>query len=169
MDTAEDAVVTGLTSTYGLGWDVATLGDFNGDGRPDWVLGAPIIDADVFGVDRVMLILSGNPDTVIVISADGVTAVDQEVGVPDDFAVHQNYPNPFNPSTTIRFDLAERSQVTVKVYDLLGREVTTLIDATLEPGVKEVEFAPQNLSSGVYFYQVRAGTFVATRKMILMK
>jgi hypothetical protein len=169
MDTIEDAVVTGPTSTYGLGWDVAPLGDFNGDGRPDWVIGAPIIDADIFGVDRVMVILSGTPDTVLVISADGVTAVSQGDAVPDGFTVYQNYPNPFNPSTTIRFTLPERGDVVMKVYDVLGREVETLIDATLEPGAKEVEFAPQNLSSGVYFYQVRGGTFVATRKMILMK
>jgi predicted esterase len=98
-----------------------------------------------------------------------VTDVKQGQGIPAQFRLSQNYPNPFNPSTTILLNLPQRSLVTLKVYDLLGREVARLMEETLEPGVKSVEFAPSNLSSGVYFYQVRAGAFVATRKMILMK
>ena len=86
-----------------------------------------------------------------------------------DFRLLQNYPNPFNPSTTIRFTLPGREMVSLKVYDILGREVATLLNGELPAGDHRVQFEGQNLPSGVYFYRLRAGNFVKTRKMLLVR
>jgi photosystem II stability/assembly factor-like uncharacterized protein len=88
---------------------------------------------------------------------------------PSSFLLAQNYPNPFNPTTTIRFDLPQRSQVTLVVYDLLGREVKKLIEEFREAGRHSVSFDASDLSSGVYFYRLIAGGYVQTRKMIVQK
>jgi outer membrane protein assembly factor BamB len=94
--------------------------------------------------------------------------VDQ-VELPVRFRLGQNYPNPFNPVTAIPFDVAVKTRVTLKLFDLLGRESTTLADAQFEPGHHSVEFEAESLSSGLYFYQIRMGDFVATRKMVILK
>jgi Secretion system C-terminal sorting domain len=95
--------------------------------------------------------------------------VNEEVGIPTVFALHQNYPNPFNPSTTIRYDLPSKSHVTLTVYNTLGQKVTTLVQETQEAGDHEVRFDGSNLASGVYFYRLSAGSYLATHKMILMR
>jgi hypothetical protein len=81
----------------------------------------------------------------------------------------QNYPNPFNPSTTIKYDLPQASHVTLTVYDLLGREVATLVNNVEEPGHKSVEWNAAAVASGVYFYQLKAGEFVRTKKLLLFR
>jgi immune inhibitor A len=87
------------------------------------------------------------------------------------FRLEQNYPNPFNPSTVISYQLSAVSHVTLKVFDILGKEITTLVDEVLEPGIHHSTFhIPHSaFTSGVYFYQLRVGSFVETKKMILMK
>ena len=98
--------------------------------------------------------------------------VEVSVMVIEDFALMQNYPNPFNPSTVIKYQVAEGSHTTLKVYDVLGREVTTLVNEEQTAGEYEVEFLISkdlSLSSGFYFYQLRAGNFIQTRKMIYLK
>ncbi|MEO8231596.1 MAG: T9SS type A sorting domain-containing protein, partial [Ignavibacteriota bacterium] len=89
--------------------------------------------------------------------------------LPDKYSLSQNYPNPFNPSTKIVYSISEKSNVSIKIYDLLGNEVLELFAGEKEPGNYEVEFNAQDLSNGVYFYRMQAGKFVQTRKMILMK
>jgi hypothetical protein len=89
--------------------------------------------------------------------------------VPTEYALYQNYPNPFNPSTTIEFDIPERTNVKLVVYDILGREVETLIDKELEPGKYKLNFNATNLPSGVYFYTLRTPKFTKTNKMLLIK
>lgn len=95
------------------------------------------------------------------------------VTIPEGFALLQNYPNPFNPSTTIEYTLDKSVEVSLKVYNLLGREVVTLVNGRQEAGRHTVAFHSTtgaiNLSSGVYFYRLEAGSFVSTRKLILMK
>ena len=88
---------------------------------------------------------------------------------PQNFALHQNYPNPFNPSTTITYILGHRSPVCLKVFDVLGREVATLVDEVQGAGFKTVEFDASRLASGVYFYRLRANDFVVNKKMMLTK
>jgi hypothetical protein len=89
--------------------------------------------------------------------------------VADEFALDQNYPNPFNPVTTISFSLAERSPVKLAVYDLAGREVASLLNEERDAGKYAVTFDGGALPTGVYFYQLQAGSFAAVRKLILMK
>jgi hypothetical protein len=99
---------------------------------------------------------------------------------PEDFSLSQNYPNPFNPSTKIRFSIPTLTPVrggsnngllyvTLKIYDSLGKEVMTLVNEEMRPGENEFEFFADGLSSGVYYYQLRAGSFVDSKKMIVLK
>jgi len=89
--------------------------------------------------------------------------------IPDEYSLQQNYPNPFNPSTTIRYAVSSRQFVTLKVYDVLGNEATSLVKEEKPAGYYEVEFDGSDLTSGIYFYKLQAGTFVETKKMIFMK
>jgi hypothetical protein len=85
------------------------------------------------------------------------------------FSLFQNYPNPFNPSTTIKWQIPEAELVTIKIFNVLGREISTLVNEELPAGVHEFVFDAGNLSSGVYFYQLKAGKFIETKKMLLLK
>ncbi len=89
--------------------------------------------------------------------------------IPVEFSVSQNYPNPFNPVTVIKYELAASGAVSLKVYDILGREVVKLVDGRQDAGSYRVDFNAVNLASGVYFYRLEAGTFVEQRKMLLLK
>jgi len=89
--------------------------------------------------------------------------------IPSAFSLSQNYPNPFNPSTTIRFQVTGNSEVVIKVYDVQGREVQTLVNEKLQPGVYETSFDGSRLTSGVYFYKLIADGFTETKKMLLIK
>jgi hypothetical protein len=92
-----------------------------------------------------------------------------EIGTPDKFSLMQNYPNPFNPVTKIDFDIPVDENVSLKLYDITGRLVRTLIDEKLSAGYYTVEFFSGNLASGVYFYQLRTASFVTSRKMTVLK
>jgi hypothetical protein len=89
--------------------------------------------------------------------------------IPDSFTLYQNFPNPFNPSTTIRFSIPEQSKVTLIVYDMLGREVATLVDEQLQPGEYSRLFDARHLAGGVYPYRLRAGEYVQTKRLLLVK
>lgn len=91
--------------------------------------------------------------------------------IPDKFNLFQNYPNPFNPVTNIRYQLPKSSQVTLKVYDILGREVETLVNEFQQAGVYEVQFpgSTNNLASGIYFYKITTGDFTAVKRMLMIK
>jgi hypothetical protein len=101
------------------------------------------------------------------------------VGSPSEFALYQNYPNPFNPSTTIQYQIPELSFISLKVYDVLGNEIITLVNEEKPAGTYEVDFSAiggsasggdaDKLSSGIYLYRMRAGDFLDTKKMILLK
>jgi hypothetical protein len=97
-------------------------------------------------------------------SGDGFSA-----GIPTDYALEANYPNPFNPATTIRYALPEQAQVTLVVYDAMGREVRRLVDGLQGAGVHEVTFDAASLPSGVYIYRLEAGSFQQVRSMTLVK
>ena len=113
----------------------------------------------------------------------GITSFEDSINVsihgndqiPGKYQLYQNYPNPFNPSTVIRYTIQDENnnmssvQTTLKVYDFLGNVVATLVNKLQQPGNYEIEFSASNLSSGIYFYQLRAGTFIQTKKMILLK
>ena len=92
-----------------------------------------------------------------------------EIELPQQITLDQNYPNPFNPSTTIDFDLVEPGSISLKVYDLKGREIATLVDGHLSAGNHTVQFDASDLSSGVYYYTLQAAGVQSTRKMLLVK
>jgi len=92
-----------------------------------------------------------------------------DFSVPDKFVLSQNYPNPFNPETKIVYAVPKQSPVTIKVYDLTGQEVATLVNEAKEPGTYNVTFNATNLSSGIYIYQMRAGEFSSVKKMSVLK
>ncbi|MEJ2494029.1 MAG: T9SS type A sorting domain-containing protein [Ignavibacteriaceae bacterium] len=105
-------------------------------------------------------------------SKNVITSINDEENtdkIPTGYSLLQNYPNPFNPSTTISYQLVKGGKVTLKVYDVLGEEIVTLINEYKPTGRYEVEFDAANLPSGVYFYQLRAGDFIQTKKMLLLK
>jgi hypothetical protein len=102
---------------------------------------------------------SGNPIGIINISSE----------IPKDYKLNQNYPNPFNPSTNIRFGLSKSSNVKLSVYDILGNEVTVLVNNRLNPGTFEVHWDASNFASGVYFYKLQTDGFAETKKMLMVK
>jgi len=94
--------------------------------------------------------------------------------IPKEYILNQNYPNPFNPVTTLRYDLPEQSDVTITIYNMLGRKVKTLVNPTQDAGFKSMIWDATNdygkpVSAGVYLYQIQAGEFVQTKKMVLLK
>jgi len=115
-------------------------------------------------------------DGLVVDESDDVFTIDilsgteeLENGIPTEFDLGQNYPNPFNPVTSINYQVPEASLVSVKVYDLIGREVAVLVNEVKQPGSYKVNFGTENLASGVYFYKMTAGDFSSVRKMNLLK
>ena len=138
---------------------------------PEWT--------DLTNTELQVLVDIGNDGTI----DDTLTLFNQVTGLqnqgslqPNEFRLEQNYPNPFNPNTKIKYTIpnvsqsgVEGSRVQLKVYDVLGNEVATLVNESKPAGTYEIEFNASNLSSGVYFYKLQAGSFVETRKMILLK
>ncbi|MGB5874521.1 MAG: T9SS type A sorting domain-containing protein [Bacteroidota bacterium] len=107
---------------------------------------------------------------VLRFTASSPLPVEPESGQrPARFALRQNYPNPFNPSTRIRYEMAERGHVSLKVYNVLGEEVVTLVDETVDAGYRTVQFDAAGLSSGVYYYRLRTGQHSETKMMLLTR
>ncbi len=129
---------------YGIGLTYRTVEPFEG-----WFLIGAILDGDSIGT---ILDVKGRRNSL-----------------PRNFSLSQNYPNPFNPSTLISYKLAASSDVTLKVYDVLGREVATLVHERQTAGTHSVTFNAADLPSGVYFYSLQAGTYSNTKKLLLLK
>ena len=101
--------------------------------------------------------------------AQQTTDVTGEKFTPQGYALHPNYPNPFNPATTIQFAIGKQSMVKLKVFDILGREVATLVNQELIPGTHKVIFEANDLPSGFYFYRLETDGFAKTRGLTLLK
>ena len=147
-------------------------------GTFDWFVQAP------FTSWYCLMKISDASDSTIFDISDTTFTIDMFPAVedssnsfPSEFALLQNYPNPFNPSTKIKFTIGsviangvKQSQlVTLKVYDVLGNEIVTLVNEEKQPGTYEAEFAGTDLPSGIYFYQLKAGNFIEVKKMVLLK
>jgi hypothetical protein len=96
-------------------------------------------------------------------------SVDRDADLASEYVLSQNYPNPFNPSTTISFNLPQSGNVTLTVYNVLGQQVATLVNGALSAGTHSVPFDASRLASGVYVYELRAGSFVQQKRMMLVK
>lgn len=139
----------------------------------DIIPGQYVDDLTLFGIDPFSI-----PGLDVRLTDDIVSLENEEV-TPTEFTLEQNYPNPFNPSTKIRYTIPNTSNpllggargglVTIKLYDILGKEIATLVNEEQPAGIYEVEFRAERLTSGVYFYKITAGDFVETKKMLLMK
>jgi len=129
--------------------DYGLLSVTDWEGASGYLLGC-VIDGKVYG------------DTIFT----GIIKIDNTI--PKNYYLSQNYPNPFNPTTKIDFNIPKSSYVTIKVYDILGREITTLINKELKPGRYTVDFNGNNLSSGVYIYVLKVNDFSEAKKMILL-
>ncbi|MBK7629235.1 MAG: T9SS type A sorting domain-containing protein [Ignavibacteriales bacterium] len=161
--------------------DITTI-KYNSEGSFQWAINynGPSNSLDIpvaIGVD-----LNGNVystgksldfttgyDIVIIKYVQSPTSVDRESNIPNSFSLEQNYPNPFNPSTSIQYAISSKQFVTLKVFDVLGKEIATLVNEEKSAGSYEVNFNASQFSSGVYFYELQTGSFVETRKMILLK
>ncbi|TAK57980.1 MAG: T9SS type A sorting domain-containing protein [Bacteroidetes bacterium] len=124
---------------------------------------SPLDEGTSLQITRPSRVLAGSEEAQIILTAK------QEIESPNAFRLEQNYPNPFNPVTVIGYTLSVSSHVTLKVYDVLGREVVTLVDGFQASGFKSQTFDASVLPSGIYFYQLSAGKFVETRKMLLLR
>lgn len=148
---------------------------YTNNGGVNWYAQYSADSHDLFAVafvDSAYGITVGNDGTVLKTTEPGTLNGDKPpvASIPDNFKLYQNYPNPFNPTTTIEFDIPEQSKVVLKVYNILGQVVTTLLNEERRAGIHEVTFDGSRLSSGVYFYRIQAGNnFAETKKLLLLK
>jgi hypothetical protein len=105
----------------------------------------------------------------LTIEYDLATNTGNNTSLVNSYKLHQNYPNPFNPTTKIKFDIPKQNFVSLKIYDISGREVASLINGERSSGSYEVEFDGSYLASGTYFYKIQSGDFVEVKKMVLLK
>ena len=154
----------------------ATISDLDGsfvmDGLSSgsYQLSSSVVDYTSSDVSNVTVETANNYVNVdLVLTADGVTSVETSKNIVTNYALSQNYPNPFNPSTSISYQLPTNGLVTIKVYNVIGKEIATLVNEFQQSGNYSKEFNANGLTSGVYFYTIKSGSFSATKKMILLK
>jgi hypothetical protein len=151
---------------YGANWDEVATTTGNDNEATTGVNHSISLPQNILSARAVDIWADMSPTTL----EDLVVGVEELEGpLPNDYVLEQNYPNPFNPTTTIRFSLREPGMVTLKVYDLLGQEVVTLLNEEKTAGSFEVSFDASQLTSGIYIYTLSANDFSATRKMMLVK
>jgi len=144
------------TLPAGIGTQHIVAKDFNGDGKID--LAASNFDNN--GVP-------GN--TISVFLNHSITSMSEELGFAKTYSLDQNYPNPFNPRTTIQYALPHSGFVTLRIFNMLGEQTATLVQENISAGIHRVEWNADDLPSDVYFYRLQAGTFIQTKKLILLK
>ena len=148
-------VTSGSTTYYFRGW--------NGSGNGSYT------SPDSTGNDSAVTWSMHNPivETVRWLTTSGISQIGSEI--PDIYALYQNYPNPFNPVTKIKYDIVESGNVSIVLYDVLGKEIKNIVNQRHKPGSYVVDFNAENLPSGIYYYRITAKDFVAVKKMILIK
>ena len=160
------------------GADWENLGFVQGNGTVNTPQYYSFLDSDIPEVDTVSYRLkqidldgSYRYSKIVKIAVNSSTAVTgiNDMDVPDKFSLSQNYPNPFNPTTNIEFSIANSENVILKVYDILGGEVATLVNGVHSSGKYSVEFNASKLVSGIYIYSLKAGNYSAVKKMMLVK
>jgi hypothetical protein len=149
---------------------------FRADYGDDWTAWENVEANDVDNTVTASNVDAGEGQWALAIKYNQTYVPDDNVeqALPLTFQLHNAYPNPFNPITTLRYDLPEQANVNIIIYDMLGRQVRTLVNTTQDAGFKSVIWDATNdfgkqVSAGVYIYQIQAGEFVQTRKMVLLK
>jgi hypothetical protein len=183
---SSDLIIVGATHDNQNGLDAGAAYIFKYNGK-FWTQAAKILPVDGFAEDwfgssvkiNGTLAIIGSPydndngsnsGSAYIYDLQNLTGLDSDPPTEiRSFYLEQNYPNPFNPTTLISYQLPIKSQVTLKVYDMLGIEVASLVNDEIAAGAYEITWNPFNLPSGVYLYRIQAGSFIQTRKMILMK
>jgi len=186
----EDTAFFGDTSLTSAGWFDIFVAEYDAGGNLLWVnqaggggddLGESIaidsagnivvsgefVDTVIFG--GTTLVSEGGQDMFVAKIERIIVDVQSQPSLPKEFWLYQNYPNPYNPTTTIVYGLRERTNVELKVFDILGREVISLVNEEQPSGKYEIVFDATSISTGIYFYRLQAGSFVETKKMVLMK
>ena len=174
-----------VVTSLGTSFDTATLylHDFMLPGIEDpedlAIYSRPVADIGEFSMlqnteydldlDALKVQLPGFSEFIIASTETDLSSELADMEIPEEFTLSQNYPNPFNPSTNITFGLPERAEVRLEVFDILGRQVATLVHEEMEPGHHSVVFDAGALSSGMYIYRLQTGSKVLSRKMILIK
>ena len=144
------------------------------NGGASWITQTSGTTKDLFGVsftDANNGTAVGRDGTILRTTNGGATFVEEEEmdEMPTEFLLFRNYPNPFNPSTSIQYAVSSRQFVTLKVYDILGNEIETLVNEEKSTGTYEITWYAENLPSGVYFYKMTGGNYSETKKMLLLK
>lgn len=178
LDQAGNVYVSGSSMSQSLSTDFLTI-KYNGAGIQQWV--ARYAGTDNFDVAKAIavdgsnnVIVSGQSlnigaTTIKYAQIPATSVEDESTSRPMEFSLWQNYPNPFNPSTTICFDLPRAGDVTLRVYNVVGQEIEPLVDEVLPAGSYKINWRPEGIASGVYFYRLQAGEFVNTKKFVLLK
>lgn len=159
------------------GWIVGEFGNIysTSDGGDNWKEQLSFTHQDLYAIDFIDEKngwVVGWWGTILHTTNGGITSVDNKErlnSVPENCLLYQNYPNPFNASTTIQYQLSESGFIILKIYDLLGKEVITLVNKEQTAGRYEVNFNASNLASGIYFYQIKSDSFVLTKKIVYLK
>jgi len=146
------------TTNSGAQWITASSGTTN------WL-------EKVFFSDAMNGTIVGSTGTILRTTNGGVVWVAEEppTALPRELTLSQNYPNPFNPTTEIRYSIVKQAFVSLKVFDLLGKEVATLVNEVKQPGTYEVQWEAAGVASGIYFYRIITADFIATKKMVVVK
>ena len=178
-------IITGSIESAGIPYDVYLIkADSNGNEQWTKTYGGSSPD-EGFSVQQTTdggYIITGYSDSfgsirvvwLIKIDSEGLVQISSTFSSPTSFNLLQNYPNPFNPITTLRYDLPETGLVTITIYDMLGRQVKTLIDQTQDAGYRSVIWDATKdygkpVSAGIYLYKIQAGKYMQTKKMVLLK
>lgn len=162
-----DTVLYANTFSIATGFGARTVVNQN-DATPSL---KPVVAAGFYPTAFATVVFAGFGPSGLYADGSQITTEITPVGnsVPEAYKLEQNYPNPFNPTTTISFSIPKNGLVSLKVYDVLGKEVATLVNTQLNSGQYNVNLNAANLSSGIYFYTLKAGDFVETKKMMLVK
>jgi photosystem II stability/assembly factor-like uncharacterized protein len=166
----EDVSYTETNSATAVGYEGTILHSSNGGNR--WT-------NQVSNTGRRLMAVSfadsnngtavGENGTILHTTSGGITFLEVYEELPKEFSLSQNYPNPFNPVTKIKYSIPQSSKVVIKVFDILGNEIETLVNEEKPAGTYEITWFAEGLPSGIYFYQLKTGKYVETKKMLLMK
>ncbi len=162
------SIATGGPGNYISKWNGVLWSDV--DGGTDGPVNFFLVQDNKLYVGGSFSSAGDQPAKNIAVWSDGASAVNENrVSNINEFALYQNYPNPFNPSTSIKYTVPLTQFVTLKIYDVIGNEIATLVNGEKPAGNYEVKFDASHLSSGVYFYKLQAGSYISTKRMILIK